>query len=962
MSRATIVAFSFFWGAVAFLGAEDRPPLHDQIDVLLAASPGPKAAVADDATFARRASLDVIGRIPTREELSEFLASDVENKRGRFVDQLLASAEYAEHFATVFDVMLMERRANKHVKADEFRRYLRDALSANRSYRDIVVEILAADGTDAAVRPAAAFYLEREVEPHLLTRDVGRVFFGVDLQCAQCHDHPLIDDYHQADYYGLNAFFVRSSLFQPDKKKPALVSETATGEADFKSVFTEREGRLGPKMPGGVEMLEVSLKPTDQYTVAPAKNVRPIPKFSRRSQLAKLLRDNTPRQFDKNIANRLWAHLLGRGLVDPVDLLHSENPPTHPELLDLLADHFAASNYDIKLFVREIMLSQTYQRDFRLPSLDVEITEAASQIDAARKAAEEANAKLVDAQSRLDLAITRLDEAMAQTKPFRDAEAAANKAVAEAVKKRDAAKSTAEKTEAILTKQQNEAKLLATSAAATKAAVEALKEDKDLADALATIQKRIAVHTEAQAKTEATLTSQREALAGTESKLDAASAEADKAIADRVGPEKLVVERRAEMFATRVTVQELRLQSSLAHQQVAYWESLIEYDRLNRDEVRLLAAVEKNSERVDQQKSVVEKAVAAVAQAESLRGASEKVLAASSKAKAEADSAFADAQEVAANLTESIDRAEGVRSKIENDESLAEAIQLLATSLAKAEAVVAKRDKVRTNTATDHKAAKNASAKALSDWNEATKAATASRQKAAELAANLQATNAELEAVRQQQATATDNLIKQFAACGHIRELTALNPEQLAYSMLVATDYIDRLKTSANAQADKRLTKLDADHEKAVATAKKDGKPEPAKVSRPSRESLVAEEFAKSIAAINKRFVDLYGAEPGQPQSSFFATADQSLFVANGSELRSWLTPSKDNLTARLLGEEDHAKLSKDLYSSVLSRAPTTAEISDVSRYLSARPEQKREAVQELAWGLLTSAEFRFQH
>lgn len=946
--------------------AADSPALHTQIDSLMEAVPGPRAAIAGDDTFARRASLDLIGRIPTRDELATFVDDDSPKKRAAFIDRLLSSPEYVDHMAVVFDVMLMERRGNKHVKSDEFRGYLREALAANRSYRDLVAEILGADGSNERVRPASAFYLERDVEPHLLTRDVGRVFFGVDLACAQCHDHPLINDYHQADYYGLHAFFVRSSLFQPDKKKPALIGETATGESDFKSVFTEREGRLGPRVPGGQELLEVSLKPTDQYEVAPAKNVRPVPKFSRRQQLAKALLESAPRQFDRNIVNRLWAHLFGRGLVDPVDLLHSDNPATHPEVLDLLADSFSDSNYDIKGLLREVMLTKAYQRDFRLPSLEVVIEQAPTRIAASTATTESAGAKLADAEALLERAVTELDEAIAKVKPLRDAETTANKAVSEAVKKRDAEQAKVTKTEGVLKTQQDEATLLAESAKATKAAVDTLKGDKELAAALATIETRIAAYAEARKKTEATLKAEQNGLAKMEAELVAASTKADQAIAARVEPERRVRDQREKMFAARDVVHDLRRQVSLAERELEYWKSLVAYDELGQREAELVANIDSSKEQVvASQKQLADAEVQAASTLAAATTAKE-VAAAAQATRDAAQAELSSAKDVSAKLTASIAQANGALAKIETDESVSQAIDLLNESLKKANTKT--NDKKATfDRATERLAqAKEAFRSAESTASVAAKAVLRLKARNANLVAAINDSEATLASIRQQTIVSRNELISRFAARGYIRELAQLTPEQLASSMLTATGYIDRVRSSANAAAERRLKQLIQEREKKAAEAAKGvAKPDAAKAaeaSLPTREQLAKEEFAKARNAIVKRFVTLYGAQAGQPQSDFFATADQALFAANGGDLRSWLAPSGENLTGRLLAEEDVAKLADDTYESIVSRKPTANEIDDIRAYLAERPDKKREAVQELAWALLTSVEFRFQH
>ena len=151
----------------------------------------------------------------------------------------------------VFDAMLMERRDDTHVPSGEWQGFLRRALAENMPYDQLVTEILSADGTDPQTRGAAKFYLDRLADPNLLTRDVGRMFLGRDIQCAQCHDHPLIDDYKQAHYYGIFAFLNRTTLFEDDKKV-AVLAEKAEGDVTFTSVFKKKvTHKTGPRILDG---------------------------------------------------------------------------------------------------------------------------------------------------------------------------------------------------------------------------------------------------------------------------------------------------------------------------------------------------------------------------------------------------------------------------------------------------------------------------------------------------------------------------------------------------------------------------------------------------------------------------------------------------------------------------------------------------------------------------------------
>ena len=211
--RLCLVAWSMLFATTSWTFAAPETdasalPLHERIDRLIdAGHVGPPVALAGDAEFLRRVSLDLTGMPPSSEELRGFLADTAADKRAGAVDRLLESPLHARHLATTLDVMLMERRPSQNVTADEWQNYLLKACRENRPLNQVLKEVLSADGADANLRPAARFYLDRGSEPNLITRDVGRIVFGRDLQCAQCHNHPLIDDYQQSDYHGLLAFF-----------------------------------------------------------------------------------------------------------------------------------------------------------------------------------------------------------------------------------------------------------------------------------------------------------------------------------------------------------------------------------------------------------------------------------------------------------------------------------------------------------------------------------------------------------------------------------------------------------------------------------------------------------------------------------------------------------------------------------------------------------------------------------
>ena len=481
-------------------------PLHELVDRLIEAKiDGPLADGCSDAEFLRRVWLDLAGTIPTPKQTRTFLADSRPDKRTRLIDHLLARPTFAHRMADVFDVMLMQRRPKKHIEPSEFRDYLHRSFAANTPYNQLARKILAADGVDPAGRPAARFFLGRNGESTLLTRDIGRIFFGKDLQCAQCHDHPVIDDYFQADYYGLNAFLSRSFVFEfqeadynmkqgtlsfppgtteqvilvgvkgdkrdepnetlfvelsnasgaviadaigvgtildddgdekpapappPEslgrrpvdpaetrprlavndwklkerdggtdglpftvrlsrtstrvitvefitrsgtaddgKDQPVTVAERATGQVTFKSVFTDDKTRQASmRLPEGPDVEEPRFEAGQEYLVKPEGTARPVPRFSRRGALARLATSGRSPPFNRNIVNRLWHLVMGRGLVHPLDLHHAKNPATHPELLEALAQRFVAARFDIRWFLGELARTRTYQRSTIAPA------------------------------------------------------------------------------------------------------------------------------------------------------------------------------------------------------------------------------------------------------------------------------------------------------------------------------------------------------------------------------------------------------------------------------------------------------------------------------------------------------------------------------------------------------------------------------------------------------------------
>lgn len=368
--RNMSVAFIVVAAPMLATGAE---PLHQRIDTLIQAKAEgkPAAALADDAEFLRRVHLDFAGRIPSAAQTRAFLQDTAPDKRAKVIDQLLASPDYAHRMQEAFHVVLMERLGD-HA---EWSKYLRTSFEANKPWDQMVREILRADPKDDKAKGAAFFYAKRldhygqnAIDYPALTRDVGRLFLGMDLQCAQCHNHRFIKDYTQEDFQGLYTIFLNASLV--DLKAPAVSEKLMTKKLGFSSVFNKVPKEVGPRIPGGKEIEIPMLKKGEEFAVPPDPKTKTpgVPKFSPLAKLAEHLPAAENRAFVKNSVNRIWFLMMGRGIVHPLDLHHSENPPSHPELLEALADEFVAHKFDVKWLLREIALSQAYQRSSVLPA------------------------------------------------------------------------------------------------------------------------------------------------------------------------------------------------------------------------------------------------------------------------------------------------------------------------------------------------------------------------------------------------------------------------------------------------------------------------------------------------------------------------------------------------------------------------------------------------------------------
>lgn len=300
------------------------------------------APLADDATFLRRVYLDTIATLPTTAEAREFLDSKDPNKRTRLIDRLLERDEFAPFWALKWaDVMRGNRTTISQRGVHSLHRYLVASFAEDRPFDQLARELITGQG-NTLHRPAANFF-RISPTPEEAAESFAQLFLGVRVQCAKCHNHPF-ESLTQGDYYGLAAYFARVRI----KGKQF--------GSDDETVYVTRQGEVQHPL------TRKNLEPVAFGTPA-----GPIgPDDDRRELLANWLTHAGHRSFARSTVNRIWFHLLGRGIVDPVDDFRETNPPSHPELLDALADEFVRGGYRFKPVIRTILNSQTYQRSARV--------------------------------------------------------------------------------------------------------------------------------------------------------------------------------------------------------------------------------------------------------------------------------------------------------------------------------------------------------------------------------------------------------------------------------------------------------------------------------------------------------------------------------------------------------------------------------------------------------------------
>lgn len=319
-------------------------------------APAPRTT---DEQFIRRAYLDLTGKLPMPADVTEFLADKAADKRARLIDKLLATEEYAHHWAQYWRTVINSRtndfRANVFARA--FEAWLTEELQANRSWAKITHDLVTATGSlrfDEPDKNGQAYLMLSRIGADAIierTAETSRIFLGIQIQCAQCHDHPS-DVWQRQQFHQLAAYFARL------KERPVRDGMRMLGFQTFSTPFGEHQmpGKDDPKKGTVMEPRFIDGK-------APGAG---LPDSKRREALAASITSKDNPWFAAAFVNRIWGELMGgQAFYQPIDDLGPQKEATMPDVIGRIAAAFRASDYDIKLLLRELMTSEVYQRQIR---------------------------------------------------------------------------------------------------------------------------------------------------------------------------------------------------------------------------------------------------------------------------------------------------------------------------------------------------------------------------------------------------------------------------------------------------------------------------------------------------------------------------------------------------------------------------------------------------------------------
>jgi hypothetical protein len=305
---------------------------------------------ADDSEWMRRVYLDVIGHIPSLDDVEKFLADKDRAKRKKLVDRLLDDPGYSRNWTTIWTNLCIGQQTPRRVSREGMQKFFREAFGKNRPWKDIVVDLVTAEGhfeENGAVNFLLAQMQDQDGGVQM-TAKTTRLFMGMQLQCTQCHDHPY-NEWKQDQFWQFNSFFR-----QTGKRDHRKFDQTVGRMVDDYSEIVDRDfsGPVYFEKRNG--LMKVA------YPVFFGADVEPSGSTDRRKELARLMTTGDRPLIAPAYINRIWAHFFGFGFTNPIDDISSHIPVTHPELFNRLSDEFVKGGYDCKQVIRWIANSAPY--------------------------------------------------------------------------------------------------------------------------------------------------------------------------------------------------------------------------------------------------------------------------------------------------------------------------------------------------------------------------------------------------------------------------------------------------------------------------------------------------------------------------------------------------------------------------------------------------------------------------
>ena len=924
-----------------------------------------------DAMLLRRLSLDLRMVVPTQHELDAYLSDGESNRWERWVSKFLDDPLHRERIVDWLDKSLLQRRPFQQVDRQKWLAYLRKVVDEQKPLDAIAKEMVSSVWWNQSERAQQRFFLERAGDSHAIARDIGRVFFGKDMQCAQCHDHPQVSDYLQIDYHGLLAYASPSSFFEAKEKdekgaekKVQVYVEKAARDAPFESVFDKGiYFRTGTRAPGMPESFDPFQTPDEAYEATPKPEsldgVPAPPRFSRRSLLVSQLSANN-RAFAANWSNRLWAMLMGKGLVHPLDMHHPDNPPNNPRLLDALSDGLIASEFRLRPFIEQVVLSQSYKVGSRMliesslrqgvvldlgndeeVRFEAELNKVKMSLDGelepAKVAAQAAKSDLVDA----DTAWKAIQKERVEVWTEIEKTEAVFK---EALKKSDANKAALDKAKKQL--EDTMARLSLLDEAAGKldqARLLGLAEDAELKQAIAT----------AKSKSETTKTS---IPALEKAVVDATAAreasnmllDAERTRVKEIAAKLQPIEQRlheadiaflnARSAWQKAHTEKTRIQNRLVDvARILAWLTASRSVRdMETNHMMAIAAVEQAKEKLTAHATRIEQTQIGVAGQTKSKDDMEANLAKATSQKNEASNKIDTLQSTLESLDKSIAlvaASEPLQAAKLSIQSTLESLKTNFGSFESKRALLAAELAEQADRLAKTTGQLDAELREMSQLEQQVEQGLATASKCQEqVSSALESCSVAMQAV-----------IDSRQKAGYLAPVRPLSPEQLCLSIFQATNVLQNHVAAELAELDK-ASPLAED-----ATAD----------LRQARQLQATRQALDKLRSHCDVFAGLYSSGVGQTSDEFFASPDQALYMANGGTVFQWSAPNGSNVTAQMVKQSESSAASAILFRTLLSRDPTSQEAIWVNELFAQAGEKKPSIAQELVWSLLTSSEFR---